>query len=171
MDTQKSTRHFWAAVAAIHSLRWSRHVCSREVSVTGDTRSRPRPDDARRITRSRLSGSGDDGGVRSRFCSLSVWRASMPARGIGCRSKRLEPFPNEFSGATTSERDTHCSGKKPARYSIGIPGGSGISLYQAGIPIFFGILIPARYSVSVYRIPARYSGIPARYSAGIVSAG
>ena len=30
--------------------------------MTGDTRSRPRPDDARRITRSKLSGSGDDGG-------------------------------------------------------------------------------------------------------------
>ena len=36
--------------------------------------------------------------------------------------------------------------KKPARYSIGIPGSSSIPLYQAGIPFFTGIFIPGRYS-------------------------
>ena len=64
----------------------------------------------------------------------------------------IHPTISQFSytSAATSSKDTH-SGKKPARYSIGIPATSGIPLYQAGIPIFFGILIPAGYSGSVFQ--------------------
>ena len=102
--------------------------------------------------------------LASRERGLSRFRSVRQAEPVECgRNPTDRPGPTKGLSLDESPR------KKPARYSTGIPAPSGIPLYQAGIPIF-GILIPARYSVSIteYRL-----GIlePARYSAGIVSAG